>query len=190
MSNIKQLIENLNQIENTVTEGKTIGHDYRFNRHLSDTEPVKRQKPGVPATKKQTDELFGDGATEESVQLDEDMVEKLAREFAEFLQKKEVVDEVIAAPATQPAAAPAQSQAAAQPAAEQPKLNPIAAQLSKLLGMQSASQLVAAYKAPKPTTQQLAILAQAFKQLAAADPQTTTKAMMLLKKISAEDTTG
>jgi len=177
MSNIKQLIENLNQIENTMVEGKPI----RFKGYLGNTEPVKKQKPGVPATDKQTDKLVGDGdgATEESVQLDEDMVAKLAREFAEFLQKKEAVEEVVA---TAPAAAPV-----AQPT-EQPKLNPIASQLAKLLGMQNTSQLVAAYKAPKPTAQQLAILAQAFKQLAAADPQTTTKAMMLLKKISAEDT--
>jgi carbonic anhydrase/acetyltransferase-like protein (isoleucine patch superfamily) len=94
MSNIKQLIENLNQIENTMVEGKPIGHNYRFKGYLDNTEPVKKQKPGVLATDKQTDKLVGDGATEESAQLDEDMVAKLAREFAEFLQKKEVVDEV------------------------------------------------------------------------------------------------
>lgn len=88
-------------------------------------------------------------------------------------------------PATQqPAAKPAAQQPAA-PAAQQPAITNIAGQLSKLLGI-DATKLKAAYQAPKPSAQQLMILATAFKKLAAADPQVTVKAMTLLKKIEAE----
>lgn len=94
MNDIKQLLESFSNIE----EGKPIGHDYKFKGHLSSTEPVRKQKPGVLATRKQTDKLVGDGATEESAQLEEDMVAQIAREFADFLRNKQpVMDDVFPA---------------------------------------------------------------------------------------------
>lgn len=142
--------------------------------------------------------LVGGGA-EESVErperaLDEDYIGQLTREFADFLLNREPVEEAEPQPpAAGAGAAPAApgAKVMGQPnqnaGAQQPAINPIASQLSKLLGM-NASQLVSAYKAAKPSSQQLLILGTAFKNLAAADPQTTAKAMTLLKKISAEET--
>ena len=125
--------------------------------------------------------------------LDEDYIGQLTQEFADFLLNREPVEEAEPQPpAAGAGAAPAApgAKVMGQPnqnaGAQQPAINPIASQLSKLLGM-NASQLVSAYKAAKPSSQQLLILGTAFKNLAAADPQTTAKAMTLLKKISAEE---
>lgn len=98
MSDIKKLLESFSNIETTVTEGKPIGHDYKFKDYLDATAPVRKQKPGVLATKKQTSKLVGDGG--ESVNasgtpIEEDMVAQIAREFADFLNnKKPVLDNV------------------------------------------------------------------------------------------------
>lgn len=88
MSDIKTLLESLANIE----EGSPIGQNYRFNDYLGGTETVRKQKPGVLATKKQTDKLVGDGG--ESVEnpgdpIEEDMVAQLTREFADFVKHKE-----------------------------------------------------------------------------------------------------
>ena len=97
MNDIKHLLESFSSIE----EGKPIGHNYRFKGYLGAAEPVRKQKPGVLATSKQTNKLVGDGdggATEESSQLEEDMVAQLAQEFADFLRNKQpVMDDVFPA---------------------------------------------------------------------------------------------
>lgn len=246
MSDIKKLLESLSNIETPLSEGKPIGHDYKFKDYMGATDTVRKQKPGVLATTKQTNKLVGDGdgdggATEESAQLDEDMVAQMAQEFADFLKNKQpAMDNMFPAAEDRDLSArpddreltseakpkkmsdtPADrlkqgrcvdcgqdlrtvgrgddgrcrecesdhyepmAEQTVQPSTNQPAITNIATQLSKLLGM-DANQLRAAYRAPKPTVQQLEVLAIAFKKLAAADPQVTVKAMTLLKKIEAE----
>lgn len=93
MSDIKKLLESIDSIEN-VKESKLIGHNYRFKDYLGGTEPVRKQKPGVLATKKQTNKLVGDGGESVNVSgtpIEEDMVTRLAQEFADFLKDKQPV---------------------------------------------------------------------------------------------------
>lgn len=205
MSDIKKLLESFSNIETTVTEGKPIGHDYKFKDYLGATEPVRKQKPGVLATKKQTNKLVGDGGESVNISgtpIEEDMVTKLAQEFADFLKDKQpVLDNMFPAAedhelSKKPEdrdltieAVPAQqkpTQQLAQQTSSQPNITNIAGQLSNLLGIDDTA-LRNAYRAPSPNIQQLSVLASAFKKLIAADTITKIKALAQLKKIAAEE---
>lgn len=206
---LEKLINQLRVIESHAAESVLDKpyDSYRFGDQVSGTEKARNISPVLGSNKMKAhpyqDRLVGaDESTDPN--LSEDLIAQLTQEFADFLRDKQpVMDDVFPAaedrelgnkPEDRELAAeasliqqPAQPAAkTAQPAAQQPEITNIAGQLSKLLGM-DATQLKAAYQAPNPNARQLGVLAAAFKNLAAADPQVTVKAMTLLKKIAAEE---
>ena len=207
--NFNNLLNKLNELEQQDTEKSVLNSPLdsgRFGDQVSGTE--RAQKISVLDAPSDPEHPFQGrlvGADESlDADLNEDLIAQLTQEFADFLRNKQpVMDNILPAAQSRelgrraqdrtltteaepaPAAAAAPAPAAAAPAAAAPAITGIVRQLSELLGI-DATLLKAAYQSPKPNTAQLMVLASAFKQLAAADPQVTLKAMTLLKKIQAE----
>ena len=204
---LKKLLESLDSMAEDAILDKPHSSK-RFTDQVSGTDKARRISVlGNPAGDPKhpfQGKLVG-GCAEADQHLDEDLIQQLTREFAEFLKNPTVVDEAgisdtqktgpLAPVAGKPAAPANAAPANAAPANAAPAnalnvdISAIATQLGKMMPGIKYQLLAPAIKAgAKRNAAQNAVLAQAFALLAAMNPQQTTTAMALLKKVESKPT--